>query len=404
MEKEKRYFRFDIFQRIEHIVLLLSFTLLGLTGLPQKYASSSISQTVIAYLGGIEATRIIHRSAATIFVLLSIYHAVVIGYKLFVQRREATMLPGKQDAIDAKEAFFFNLGFSKEHPKLPRYNFAEKAEYWALLWGLVVMAVTGFILWNPITATKLLPGQFIPAAKAAHGGEAVLAVLAIFLWHFYGVHLKHLNLSMFNGSMSHGEMEEEHAKELEQIESGAASPQVDPAELKRRRTIYVPVAAVIVVVALLVIFEFTTAESTAITTLPVEQRAEIYVPQTPTPIPPTPTVEVKPTATPDTSAKAGATATPNGSGEAAATHTWDNGIGAIFDADCSACHGTVAGLNLQSYADAMKGSSSGPVILPGDPDNSLVIKKTKDGGHSGKFSADELQAVIDWIKASAPEK
>ena len=149
MSSEKSYTRFDIFQRIEHIVLILSFTTLGFTGLPQKYADSPISQWLIALVGGIEVIRIIHRTAATIFVLESVYHIVVIGYKLYVMRREATMLPNLKDATDAMQAFFYNLGFSRKQPRLPRYNFAEKAEYWAMLWGLLVMAATGFMLWNP---------------------------------------------------------------------------------------------------------------------------------------------------------------------------------------------------------------------------------------------------------------
>ena len=392
MADEKRFSRFNLLQRIEHIVLLLSFTTLGLTGIPQKYAEVGISQWVIGLVGGIEIIRIIHRTAATIFVLQSIYHFVVVGYKLFVQRKAATMLPNLKDLTDAFQAFFYNLGFSKVHPKLPRYNFAEKAEYWALLWGLLVMAATGFVLWNPIAITKILPGQFIPAAKAAHGGEAVLAVLAIILWHFYHVHIKHLNLAMFVGSMSREEMHEEHGKELEEIESGKADPSPTPAVMKRRMAIFTPIAAVFVIVSIAVILVFTTGESTAITTLPVEERGQIYVPQTPTPFPPTPTIEIKPTAT------------PNASGDLVVPITWNGGIGAIFDANCSACHGSVSGLSLQSYANAMKGGSTGAVIVPGNPDTSLVISKTKDGGHSGKFSAAELQAVIAWIKAGALEK
>ena len=393
MSNEKRYTRFDIFQRIEHIVLLLSFTTLGFTGLPQKYADTPISQWLIALVGGIEIIRIIHRTAATIFVLESVYHIVVIGYKLYVMRKEATMLPNLQDATDAMQAFFYNLGFSRKEPKLPRYNFAEKAEYWAMLWGLAVMAATGFILWNPISAAKIFPGQFIPAAKAAHGGEAVLAVLAIILWHFYNVHIKHFNKAMFVGSMSRHEMEEEHGKELEQIEAGQTNPTPGPAVIRRRMTVFTPVAVVFALVSIFAVYQFTTSEKTAITTLPVNQIGEVYVPQTPTPIPATPTpLPPKATATTDTT------------GASKPASTWDGGIGAIFDANCTACHGTTAGLSLKTYTDAMKGGSSGPAIIAGNPDQSLVITKTKDGNHSGKFSADELQLIISWIKAGALEK
>lgn len=392
MSDDKRYSRFSIYQRVEHFVLILSFTLLGLTGLPQKYADTPFCAWLIAALGGIEVIRIIHRTASVVFVLESVYHFAVVGYKLYVLRVDATMLPGIQDIRDALQAFFYNLGFSTKHPKLPRYNFAEKAEYWAVLWGLVIMAATGFILWNPIWTARFLPGQIIPASKAAHGGEAVLAVLAIILWHFYFVHIKSLNLAMFKGSVSRKEMEVEHSKELDEIEAGKTNPVPESSVLARRVAIYTPIAVVFMVLGFVLVYEVATFEKTAITTLPRDQIGEVYVPQTPTPIPATPTpLPPKPTATTDTS------------GVVTAPTTWDGGVGAIFDSDCSACHGAVSGLSLQTYADAMKGGDSGVVITAGDPDNSLVITKTKDGSHPGQFASDELQVVIDWIKANAPE-
>lgn len=394
MSSEKQYLRFDIFQRIEHAVLLVSFTTLGLTGLPQKYASAGISQAVIQALGGIDGIRVIHHIAAAIFIIESLYHILIIGYKLYVQRKEATMLPGIQDMKDAIQAFFYNLGFSKKHPQLPRYNFMEKAEYWAMLWGLLVMALTGLMLWNPITTARILPGVIIPAAKAAHGGEAVLAVLAIILWHFYNVHLKHLNLSMLRGSLSKKEMAEEHGAELAKLENEPTPPSADPMVIMKRMSIYTPAAIIFAVVGLLAIYVFLTGEKTAITTVPVDEVAQVYVPLTPTPLPPTPTPAPTVTLAP----------TVEGATDQPAASTWDNGIGAIFDNNCSVCHGTTAGLSLQSYADAMKGGSSGAAIQAGNPDNSLVVTKVKDGKHAGKFSADELAAVIAWIKAGAPEK
>ncbi|HZW02652.1 MAG TPA: cytochrome b/b6 domain-containing protein, partial [Anaerolineaceae bacterium] len=201
-EHPESYNRFQIAQRIEHIVLILSFTILALTGLPQKYPLSPISQGIVGALGGIEAIRIIHRVAATIFVLESVYHLVYVGYMLFVKRRQASMVPTLDDGKDAIQSISYNLGLTKQEPKMPRFNFAEKMEYWAMLWGLLVMAVTGFMLWNPIATARILPGEFIPAAKVAHGGEAILAVLAIIIWHFYNVHIRTFNKSMFTGKLS----------------------------------------------------------------------------------------------------------------------------------------------------------------------------------------------------------
>jgi hypothetical protein len=146
---------------------------------------------------------------------------------------------------------------------MPHFNYAEKMEYWAFVWGTVLMAVTGFMLWNPIATAKIMPGSFIPAAKAAHGGEALLAVLAIIVWHFYWVHLRHFNRSMFTGKLSHHEMEHEHAAELERIETGQQRPLPTDAGIARRSRIYVPVAVIIMLLFLGGLYYFVTFEDTA---------------------------------------------------------------------------------------------------------------------------------------------
>ena len=97
------------------------------------------------------------------------------------------------------------------------------------------------MLWNPISRRELLPGQFIPAAKAAHGAEAILAVLAILVWHFYNVHIKTFNKSMFTGKMTRHQMEEEHGEELERLAAGEARPAASPEGMRRRERIFVPV-------------------------------------------------------------------------------------------------------------------------------------------------------------------
>lgn len=167
---------------------------------------------------------------------------------------------------------------------MPRYNFGEKLEYWAVIWGTVVMVITGFMLWNPIATTNFLPGQFIPAAKAAHGGEGLLAVLSIITWHMYHVHIRSFNRSMFTGRLSRHEMEEEHALELAEIEAGITDPPLPEPELRRRRLIFYPVALVISVTLLVGLYFFVTFEETAITTIP-RQEIDVFVPATPTPSP-----------------------------------------------------------------------------------------------------------------------
>lgn len=391
MSTVTRYYeRFSIYERIEHIIMLVSFTTLAVTGLPQKYPEAGVSQFIVGVLGGIDFMRSIHHFAATILMLGTVYHIVAVGYKVFVKRAQMSMLPGLQDAKDALQAFIYNIGIGKTRPQMGRFTFEEKAEYWALVWGTAVMAITGFMMWNPIATAKFLPGEAIPAAKAAHGAEAVLAVLAIIVWHFYGVHLKHFNKAMWTGKLNEEEMLHEHPLELADIKAGAHAKETNPVVLKKRRTVYYPVAGVVAVVLLGGIYAFVTMETTSIKTIvpPPSSNLPVYLPQTPTPMP-----TAVPTETPQP-------------GAAPAALTWDASVGPLFQQKCAACHGAaaIAGLNLSTYADAIKGAASGPVIVPNDSANSKLVQVQSAGGHPGQLSPDELTQIKAWIDAGAPEK
>ena len=195
------------------------------------------------------------------------------------------MLPGGKDLRDVIQYMGYNLGLTKNHPRMGRYNFAEKVEYWAMMWGLLVMGLTGLMLWNPIATTGILPGQFIPAAKSAHGYEAVLAVLAILVWHFYNVHLKKWNWSMIKGTLSKEEMEDEHALELDAIEAGKKPVPLTPKERSKRLRIFIPVSSIVTLLLLVVIIRFLTFENTAITTIPpATGGVAAYQRQTATPV------------------------------------------------------------------------------------------------------------------------
>ncbi len=278
----KSWRRFTVPQRMEHLVLTLSFTILGVTGLVQKYALNSLSEWLIEMMGGIQSTRILHRAAAIILSLLAVYHIISVAYKLFVHRVPMTLFPSTKDIKDGFHSLRYSLFLSKNPPKMPRYNFAEKLEYWALIWGGIIMGVTGFMLWNPLITTTFLPGQFIPAAKAVHGAEAVLAVLAILVWHFYNVHIKMFNKSMFTGKLTRHQMEEEHGAEWDEIVSGKTHPEPSDPIRHRRQIIFFFIATLIAVGGAGTVYWAATAEATAIEILPEPiSRPEIYSPETP---------------------------------------------------------------------------------------------------------------------------
>jgi cytochrome b subunit of formate dehydrogenase len=339
MSEQKQYLRFSIAQRIEHWAQMLSFTGLALTGIPQKFVGNGWAETWIQLLGGIEIVRIIHHTSAIVMALTCIYHVVVVAYKIFVLRVRWTMFPRLDDLFDALDVVRYNLGLTKEKIKLDRFSFEEKAEYWAFVWGAVLMGFTGFMMWNPINTARFVPGDLLPAAKAAHGGEALLAVLAIIVWHSYGVHIKAFSKAMFTGNLSEHAMEHEHPLELERIQAGRVDAVPDPATIKKRERLFIPVAAILSALMLVALYLFVTYEQTALTTLPRRAQVQIYAPITPTPTPragasaPTLSAAAKPL--PDSHA-----------GRTACLACHANNIGPNLPADhagrtdatCSACH------------------------------------------------------------------
>ena len=383
------YERFDIFERIEHIIFLASFSILGLTGLVQKFPASPFSLFVMQTLGGIEGTRRIHHIAAFLMMWVTVYHIIAVLYRVIVLRVQWTMMPLLDDFTHLFQDIAYYLGFRKHKAYYGRYNYAEKTEYLAVVWGTVIMGITGFMMWNPITTARYLPGEAIPAAKAAHGGEAILAVLAIIIWHMYHVHLKRFNKSMFTGKITHEEMEEEHPAELKMIETDAGWQRPAPQVIRRRQRTFIPVAVVMALVLSWGVIQFVTVEpSTALTTVPKGETAAVFVPITPTP---------RPTTTPRPTAEVVAGASSN---------SWDGNYSALFSNRCGTCHGrtAVSGLNLSTYQAALKGGSLGPAIVPGNPDASLLVQVQSAGSHPGQLTIDELNQVIEWILGGAPEK
>ena len=397
--EERTYERFPLARRIEHLTMLLSFTTLGLTGLIQKFAFNVTSQFLIGILGGIEQVRGIHHIAAIVLILGTVYHLVLAGYNIYVLRMRMTMLPVIQDALDALYSLLYNIGLRKTRPQMGRFTFEEKAEYWAFVWGTIVMAVTGFLMWSPITAAKFLPGEIIPAAKAAHGGEAVLAVLAIILWHMYGVHIKFFNKAMWTGKLTEKEMLHEHPLELADIKAGVPDQELDPIKIRKRRQIYLPVASILTLVLLGGLYSFLNGEETALTTVPPQdnQPVQVYIHWTPTPrntVTPTVVVVGTPVAS---------TPVPTSN-----VITWDANIGPLFQQNCLECHGAsgnFASLDLSTYTSAMQGGQSGAVFIPGDPANSFMVVKFESGAHTNfALTPDQLALVKAWLALGALEK
>ncbi len=396
MGKERKYLRFSLSDRIEHWLLFVSFSTLALTGLAQKFSNNGLALWFIETLGGVENVRLVHRAAAVMMMLETIYHLGVVGYRIFVRRDRLTMLPGVEDVRAAIQTLLYNIGLRDAPPRQGRYTFEEKAEYWALVWGTIIMGLTGFMLWNPIATTKFLPGQWIPAAKVAHSSEALLAVLAIIVWHVYGVHIRRFNKSIFTGEVTEEELIEEHPLELAELKAGTAQRPADPQVVARRRRTFFLGYGVLAAVMFVAVYFFVTFEESALATVPPAERVVVFAPLTPTPLP-TP----RPTPTP------APTATPLPTPEPDVKLTWADGPADILAANCTSCHNSTAklgGLDLSSYQGLAAGGGTGPVVVPGDPDASKLVTLIASGGHPGQLGDTELERIRQWIADGALEK
>jgi cytochrome b subunit of formate dehydrogenase len=197
-------------QRTQHFLLFVSFFTLVITGFALKYPDAAtrflfVNETVRSY---------IHRGAGVLMIVVSLYHVFYLAFTAQGNRMFVDMLPELKDATDVVDVFAYYLGFSSRKPQFKRFNYAEKMEYWALVWGTFVMADTGLMMWFMVRTTTLVPRWWIDVATTIHFYEAILATLAIIVWHFYQVILDPdtypVNFAFLDGKMSLEHYQEEH--------------------------------------------------------------------------------------------------------------------------------------------------------------------------------------------------
>jgi len=143
-------------------------------------------------------------------------------------------LPIPKDATDVCATMLYYLGLQPNKPEFRRFNYAEKAEYWALVWGLVIMAGTGIMLWAKVLVGRVLARWWLDIATAIHLYEAVLATLAIVVWHFYQVFFDPdvypMNWAWWDGKMSFEHYRKEHGLDTETLLDAARTESTTAAE------------------------------------------------------------------------------------------------------------------------------------------------------------------------------
>lgn len=225
---EKHYLRFSRLNRALHIVMILTFISLALTGMTLKFSYTGWAVTLAHLLGGFESAGYIHRLAATLMVGIFIIHI----NDLFRRKKKEfgswkrllggpdTMLPTKKDLRDLRDSLKWFLGLGPR-PAYGRWTYWEKFDYFAVFWGMLVIGSTGLMLWFPELFTRVFPGWAINVATIIHSDEALLAVGFIFTVHFFNTHLRPekfpMDIVVFTGRMTIEELQHDKPEEYEAL-------------------------------------------------------------------------------------------------------------------------------------------------------------------------------------------
>jgi cytochrome b subunit of formate dehydrogenase len=216
------YLRMTVSERIQHTLLVLSFAVLVATGFALRYPEAWLVESLKRFGGAAFDLRgIIHRVAGVVMVLASLYHLYYLAFTARGRQFFRDILPRRGDLGDVVGAVRYYAGLTPHRPAFGRFSYIEKSEYWALVWGTAVMAGTGVILWFQDPFIALISKLGWDVARTVHFYEAVLATLAILVWHLYFVifnpDVYPMNMAWFTGTISEAEMEEEHPLELEEL-------------------------------------------------------------------------------------------------------------------------------------------------------------------------------------------
>lgn len=227
---EKQIQRFNVSQRVMHVLLILSFFTLVATGFPIKYSETAWAKVLVNFWGGPHLAGIWHRIAALVLCALFLYTLILSIRFLFPKGRVQgwlsrllgpdSLFPNLKDLQDIKGMFlwFFNKG---PMPQLDRWTYWEKFDFLAVFWGMTAIGLSGFMLWFPGLFSYIVPGWVINIATIVHSEEAFLAAVFIFTVHFFNNHIVPnkfpLEPNIFTGRYRLEAMREERPLEYERM-------------------------------------------------------------------------------------------------------------------------------------------------------------------------------------------
>lgn len=221
------YQRFNVTERIQHVIMFVTFLLLSFTGWALKYPEVENSRWLVNLWGGPRTAGIIHRAAGITMLLDFLWHVVYLGYMLgtgrMKLRMKTTIIPLPKDVLDAVKNMLYFIGLSKTKPRFGRFSYIHKFDYWAVFWGMGIIGLSGLFLAFPVQASYLFPSWSVnwiwEVLFVMHSDEALLAIVFILFWHFYNEHLRYnkfpMSMTWITGRISVEDMKHEHPLEYE---------------------------------------------------------------------------------------------------------------------------------------------------------------------------------------------
>jgi cytochrome b subunit of formate dehydrogenase len=215
-----RYFvRLNYSERMQHMVFAICFIVLVITGFMLKIPDSIVKSFGTAGEIIFNYRSILHRTAGTIMILVGVYHFYYLVFKRAGRRWLFDMLPRLKDLKDMRDNFLYYINLKKEPPEFDRFCYKHKIEYGALIAGTTIVSATGLILWTEYKWSKFI----VDIATLVHGMEAILACLAIMIWHLYEIHFRPhkspLDNTWLTGVVNEEQMKEEYALHYKKIMS-----------------------------------------------------------------------------------------------------------------------------------------------------------------------------------------
>jgi len=234
--------RLTLNERVQHALLLASFITLVVTGFALKYPHSFWAEPIVQWEKNFPLRGWLHRLAGVVLIAGSVYHLIYLFTHRDGRRWMKAMLPKVRDVQEAVHTIGYNIGYRHTPPRYARFNYMEKAEYWALVWGTIVMAITGILLWAHDAVLAYLPHALavLDVTTAVHFYEAILATFSILIWHFYFVifdpDVYPLKWTVLTGSAPEHEVREEEEEAVQQNPdqmkpSGGAASKTPPSTL-----------------------------------------------------------------------------------------------------------------------------------------------------------------------------